>query len=97
MTRHQTITFIMNISDELMQLPTNFITSIKKNIPSTGTAEKFFSYCKLGHINTKELFALPLILSTFLFSCIPHRVQMNDYFKKFKLPGRKVPELDGEG
>jgi hypothetical protein len=48
MTRHQTITFIMNISDELMQLPTNFITSIKKNISSAGTAEKSFYSADLG-------------------------------------------------
>jgi hypothetical protein len=78
MTRHQTITFIMNINDELMQLPTNFITSIKKNIPSAGTAEKSFYSANLGISTLKELFTLPLFLSTFLFSCIPHRAQMNN-------------------
>jgi hypothetical protein len=78
MARHQTITFIMNISDELMQLPTNFITSVKKNIPSAGTAENSFHSANLGISTLKELFALPLFLSTFLFSCIPHREQMND-------------------
>jgi hypothetical protein len=61
MTRHQTITFIMNISDELMQLPTNFITSIKKNIPSAGTAENSFHSANLGNINTKKIVCSPLV------------------------------------